>query len=175
MSQGEQLLIPQINNQINQTHWSTTAMSWSMSNCNSHYVINGKGQCEQLLIPKQTVWKYLLYLSRQVGVGLEPLVQATLTVFGNESTVARRDSQDTAKMKTNRSCLWRWGLWNHYLEPPPIPWWQNLGGRTKHTQQQTNNWSHKQHLKVLGSDNRKMPWDVHNKHLKTSKGHPRLS
>eukprot|EP00957_Ditylum_brightwellii_P154957 11794917-Ditylum_brightwellii.AAC.1 len=25
-----------------------------MSNCNSHYDINAKGQCEQLLIPKQT-------------------------------------------------------------------------------------------------------------------------
>ena len=30
-------------------------LTQSISNCNSHYVIDAKGQCEQLLIPKQTV------------------------------------------------------------------------------------------------------------------------
>eukprot|EP00957_Ditylum_brightwellii_P007760 587035-Ditylum_brightwellii.AAC.1 len=64
-----------------------------MSNCNSQYVINAKGQCEQLLIPKQTVYKSLLYLFRPVGVRLKPLMQATLAVFGNNNTVARRSSQ----------------------------------------------------------------------------------
>eukprot|EP00957_Ditylum_brightwellii_P085862 6532090-Ditylum_brightwellii.AAC.1 len=76
-----------------------------MSNYNSHYVINDKGWCDQLLIPKQTVCKSLLYLSGPVGVGLEPLVQAKLTMLGYSNTVAKRASQGTAKMETNGSCL----------------------------------------------------------------------